>query len=81
MRVRRIAGAALASTLALAMAFACVQPGKPGTDLAAAATKKPYDASEWKYWGGDAGQTRYAPLTQINPSNVSRLKVAWRWTA
>jgi glucose dehydrogenase/cytochrome c5 len=81
MRVRRIAGAALASTLALAMAFACVQPGKPGADLSPAATKKPYDASEWKYWGGDAGQTRYAPLTQINPSNVSRLKVAWRWTA
>src|SRR6185436_11645884 len=34
-----------------------------------------------KYWGGDAGQTRYAPLDQVNASNVSRLKIAWRWSA
>ena len=44
-------------------------------------TMKVYDAGKWLYWGGDAGQTRYAPLDQINLSNVSRLKIAWRWTA
>jgi len=47
----------------------------------ATSTLKVYDPTKWKYWGGDAGQTRYAPLDQINLSNVSRLKIAWRWTA
>jgi quinoprotein glucose dehydrogenase len=40
-----------------------------------------YDPERWIYWGGDAGQTRYAPLDQINLANVNRLKIAWRWTA
>jgi len=45
------------------------------------ATLKVYDPTKWHYWGGDGGQTRYAPLTQIDASNVNRLKVAWRWSA
>ncbi len=49
--------------------------------ISATSTMKVYDPGKWIYWGGDAGQTRYAPLDQINLSNVSRLKVAWRWTA
>ncbi|HEV8263642.1 MAG TPA: PQQ-binding-like beta-propeller repeat protein [Gemmatimonadales bacterium] len=36
---------------------------------------------EWRYWGGDAGSTRYAGLDQINRDNVRTLKVAWRWRA
>jgi glucose dehydrogenase len=36
---------------------------------------------EWRYWGGDAGSTRYAPLTQINASNAKNVQVAWRWQA
>ena len=28
---------------------------------------------------GDAGGTRYSPLTQINKNNVGRLKQAWRY--
>eukprot|EP01035_Chromulina_nebulosa_P010522 gene10522-14136_t len=40
-----------------------------------------YDPGKWLYWGGDAGQTRFAPLNQINGSNVGRLKIAWRWSA
>jgi quinoprotein glucose dehydrogenase len=31
----------------------------------------------WPAYGGDAGGTRYSNLTQINPSNVVGLKVAW----
>jgi quinoprotein glucose dehydrogenase len=34
---------------------------------------------EWRYWGGDAGSTRYAPLDQITRDNVATLKVVWRW--
>ena len=35
--------------------------------------------SAWRYWGGDAGQTRYAPLDQIDAANFSKLEVAWIW--
>ena len=36
---------------------------------------------EWRYWAGDAGSTRYAPLDQIDASNVEDLQIAWRWQA
>jgi quinoprotein glucose dehydrogenase len=32
---------------------------------------------DWPDYGHDPGGTRYSPLTQINRSNVSKLKVAW----
>lgn len=34
---------------------------------------------EWRYLGGDAGNTRYSPLNQINASNFSDLEQAWIW--
>jgi quinoprotein glucose dehydrogenase len=34
---------------------------------------------EWRYYGGDAGSTRYSPLDQINKDNVRDLQIAWRW--
>src|ERR1700761_8362640 len=33
--------------------------------------------SDWAQYGNDLGGTRFSPLTQINPQNVSQLKVAW----
>lgn len=37
--------------------------------------------TEWRYWGGDAGSTRFSPLEQIHAGNAHRLEVLWRWTA
>jgi quinoprotein glucose dehydrogenase len=34
---------------------------------------------EWRTYGGDLGNTRYAPLTQINASNFDKLEIAWRF--
>ncbi len=34
---------------------------------------------EWRSYGGDLGNTRYAPLDQINASNFNKLEVAWRF--
>jgi quinoprotein glucose dehydrogenase len=34
---------------------------------------------EWLTYGGDLGNTRYAPLDQINESNFTKLEVAWRF--
>ena len=37
--------------------------------------------TEWKFFGSDAGATRYSPASQIDATNVSMLTVAWRWSA
>ncbi len=42
--------------------------GMPGTEN-----------GEWRYLGGDSGNTRYSPLNQINASNFSDLEQAWIW--
>jgi quinoprotein glucose dehydrogenase len=34
---------------------------------------------EWRTYGGDLGNTRYAPLDQINASNFAKLQIAWRF--
>ena len=36
---------------------------------------------EWRYWGGDAHSSRYAPLDQINATNFNTLSQAWQWNA
>ncbi|HUS06357.1 MAG TPA: pyrroloquinoline quinone-dependent dehydrogenase [Bryobacteraceae bacterium] len=34
---------------------------------------------EWPYWAGDQGATRHSALSEINRSNVMRLKPAWTY--
>src|ERR1700686_2337256 len=34
---------------------------------------------EWTSYGGDTGNTRYAPLDQINADNFNKLQIAWRF--
>src|SRR5690349_7153831 len=34
-------------------------------------------SKEWPTYGHDAGGMRFSPLTQVTPSNVAQLKVAW----
>ena len=34
---------------------------------------------EWLYYGGDPGNSKYSPLTDINGGNIERLQVAWQW--
>ncbi len=35
----------------------------------------------WPHYAGDKGSTKYAPLNQINRSNVNDLEEAWRWAS
>ena len=37
----------------------------------------PSDDNDWRYYGKDAGGTRYSALAQINRTNVQELEVAW----
>lgn len=34
---------------------------------------------EWRSYGGDLGSTKYSPLDQIDATNFSNLRIAWRW--
>ena len=36
---------------------------------------------DWRFYGGDAGSTKYSPLDQINAENVAELEIVWRWKA
>ena len=45
--------------------------------LAAHESGSPDVAANWPMPGRDPGGTRFSPLTQITPANVSQLKVAW----
>jgi quinoprotein glucose dehydrogenase len=43
----------------------------------AGAQSVPASASTWGAYGGDPGGSRYAPLGQIDRSNVAQLRLAW----
>jgi len=66
----RASRALLQALLAAALAAAPASAQMRGTEN-----------GEWRYWGGDEGSTRFAPLDQIDPSNVADLEIAWRWKA
>ncbi|HMC63236.1 MAG TPA: hypothetical protein VKJ01_28835, partial [Candidatus Solibacter sp.] len=34
---------------------------------------------ELRFYGGDAGTTKYSALDQIDASNVKDLKIVWEW--
>ena len=40
--------------------------------------QRPQAAGEWRYYSGDMGSTKYAPLDQISHTNVKDLRIAWR---
>ncbi|MEO5926274.1 MAG: PQQ-binding-like beta-propeller repeat protein [Bryobacteraceae bacterium] len=50
----------------------------PTASLTAWSQARPVGA-DWPYISGDAAGTKYSPLSQIDASNVSKLKIAWRW--
>jgi hypothetical protein len=54
--------------LVLVVAVACEARGQSGAQ-----------AGQWRYYGGDAANTKYSALDQINKSNVAKVKVAWSW--
>jgi alcohol dehydrogenase (cytochrome c) len=55
-----------AATLLLSLAFAGASNAESG--------------KQWTTYGGDASNTRYSSLTEINTKNVKTLKVAWAFS-
>ncbi|HEX5005709.1 MAG TPA: PQQ-binding-like beta-propeller repeat protein [Hyphomonadaceae bacterium] len=50
----------------------------PVAAIAGAITQTP--ALPWTYYRGDPGGTGYSTASQIDRTNVDRLRVAWRWS-
>jgi quinoprotein glucose dehydrogenase len=55
-------------------AMAALLVSAPSSGLAADTAK-----GDWPNYGGDAAGTRFSPLKQITPQNVTQLKPAWRF--
>ncbi len=49
--------------------------------VSTAATAADTKVGEWPYYGGDAGSSKYSPLSQIDAGNVKSLEVAWTWNS
>ncbi|HEY1891227.1 MAG TPA: pyrroloquinoline quinone-dependent dehydrogenase [Steroidobacteraceae bacterium] len=64
----------LAAAVMVTLALAACSSRSAVTPRAAALN--PADG-DWPAYGGDPGGMRYSPLSQISPTNVGRLQVAW----
>lgn len=51
----------------------------PPAPAATAASAEPMAGVDWPAWGGDHYGRRYSTLTDINPGNVHKLKLAWTY--
>ncbi len=47
--------------------------------VAACQVARQLEPSEWRAYGGDARNTKYSPLAEIDAQNAKELRVAWRW--
>jgi quinoprotein glucose dehydrogenase len=41
----------------------------------------PFGPGEWRSYGADTANSKYAPLDQIQKDNVKALQIAWRWSS
>ncbi|MDE8653178.1 membrane-bound PQQ-dependent dehydrogenase, glucose/quinate/shikimate family [Novosphingobium album (ex Liu et al. 2023)] len=80
-------GAAIALAILLGAGLHALDPDNPDPIYQAgqearyparsAGKLRPADG-EWRAYGNDEGGTRFSPLDQITPANVSNLKLAWK---
>ena len=73
--MKRYARAAAVSVLGLGLLWA-TYPSSSAQTSAPQGTA----SGQWRYQGGDAGNTRYSPLDQVTPANFETLKEAWRFS-
>jgi len=64
----RVVAPVVVLALALAAGVPCAEDQRPASP-----------EREWRTHGGDPGHTQHSPLTQIDATNVRRLRVAWTY--
>lgn len=58
----------------------CTSPLLLGQNQSQEYSQEP-DHREWRSYGGDAGNSHYSSLAQINRENVGKLNLAWRYAS
>jgi quinoprotein glucose dehydrogenase len=71
------AGVGCAACAAAVVGWTYVAAGQARPPSKRAATAPASAAGDWPTYGHDPGGTRYSPLTQLTPANVSQLQPAW----
>src|ERR1700760_3410300 len=64
----------------LGAALLAVSAGATAATVASAASGPGDPAHEWPLNGRTFGETRFSPLTQINPANAGSLGLAWEFS-
>ena len=59
--------------------YASTMPAKPAAVFLLLLVACGGSAQEWRFYGADAGGTRFSSLQQINRQNVGALKRAWTY--
>lgn len=65
--------AACVGAVGIVLGLSAILTGQTGGNAAKGET-------EWHFFGGDSGATRYSPANQINAGNVANLRVAWSFS-
>jgi quinoprotein glucose dehydrogenase len=52
---------------------------RPSAPLAQAVGRQTASKENWASYGNDLSSSKYSPLAQIDRTNISSLKIVWRW--
>jgi glucose dehydrogenase len=77
-RVRLLPACVVA--LGIALGLSAILAGQTGGNASKTGGNTSNGDTEWRFFGSDAGATRYSPANQIDASNVQSLGVAWRFS-
>ena len=71
---------ACVGALGIVLGLTAILAGQTPGDASKTGGQGSQSETEWRFFGSDAGATRYSPANQINASNVGNLSVAWRFS-
>ena len=71
---------ACVGALGIVLGLTAILAGQTGGNASKNGGQGSQSETEWRFFGSDAGATRYSPANQINASNVGNLSVAWRFS-
>ncbi|MEP6962461.1 MAG: PQQ-binding-like beta-propeller repeat protein, partial [Acidobacteriota bacterium] len=71
---------ACVGALGIVLGLTAILAGQTGGNASKTGGNASPSETEWRFFGSDAGATRYSPANQINAGNVGNLSVAWRFS-
>lgn len=74
-----VGGPALAALLLVSGAVVRAELAESGLPGVTKVPALPGASKDWPHWGNGLSGTRYAEIDQINPGNIGKLELAWRY--